>query len=53
MNMFSSIDVIVQGEMRLPEQIERRGFASLTPGAHRRHSEIEIVVYRVDDNQPG
>ena len=52
MNTFSSIDVIIQGEMRLPEQFEPRGSSTFLHGVHRRHSEIEIVAYCVDVNQP-
>ena len=52
MNMFSSIDVIVQGEMHLPEQFDCREFKPLGYGVHQRHSEIEIVVYGDDVNQP-
>jgi hypothetical protein len=37
--------------MRLLEQFERRELKPLAPGIHRRHSEIEIVGYRVDVNQ--
>jgi hypothetical protein len=51
MIMFSSIDVIVHGEMRLLEQFERRELTPLAPGVLGHHSEIEIVVYRVDVNQ--
>jgi len=53
MNIFSSINVIVQGEMHLFDQTERCGSTSLVPGAHRRHSEIENVVYFVDAKKPG
>jgi mono/diheme cytochrome c family protein len=53
MIMFSSIDVIVQGEMRLLEQFERRELTPLIPEVDRRHSETEIAMYRVDVNQSG
>jgi hypothetical protein len=52
MTMFSSIDVIVQGEMHLPEQFDRREFTPFGYGFHQRHSEIVIVVYGDDVNQP-